>query len=147
MTAADVLRRLRRFLLILALLLFAGTLIELWLVNHTEDAIQWVAFALAGLGLLVVLLGIFYQHQTTVRILRACMAIIILGSLFGVYEHVWSNLELEREINPNAPATEMIFKALGGANPLLAPGTLAVAAMLSLAATYKYLVGSDSDLM
>jgi hypothetical protein len=63
----------------------------------------------------------------------------------GIYLHVSSNFELEKEINPNSPAGEMILKALGGANPLLAPGTLSVAALLALAATYRYSVVGDRE--
>ncbi|HKZ78946.1 MAG TPA: hypothetical protein VJ124_11640 [Pyrinomonadaceae bacterium] len=40
---------------------------------------------------------------------------------------------------------QLVRKGLGGANPLLAPGTLAVAGLLALAATYKYLVGGDME--
>ncbi|HEY7786673.1 MAG TPA: hypothetical protein VIB00_18225 [Pyrinomonadaceae bacterium] len=145
MTAAEVLRRLRVFLLILATLLFAGTLVELWLVNHTEDKIQWLAFVLCGLGLLVVLMVIFSRKRTAIRILRVCMGVVVLGSLLGIYLHVSSNFELEKEINPNSPAGEMFLKALGGANPLLAPGTLSVAALLALAATYRYSVVGDRE--
>ena len=39
MRAAEVLRRLRSFLLFLSALLFAGALLELWLVKHTEDTV------------------------------------------------------------------------------------------------------------
>lgn len=140
MTALEVLRRLRLFLLVLAFLLFSGTLVELWLVNHTEDAIQWVAFVLCGIGLIAVLILILRRKRVTVQLLRFCMVVVALGSLFGIYQHVWNNLAFEREINPSAPAADAIIKALGGANPLLAPGTLAVAALLALAATYKYSV-------
>jgi hypothetical protein len=145
MTAADVLRRLRLFLLVLAILLFGGTLIELWLVNHTEDTIQWLAFALCAIGLLAVLGVIVSSRKPFVTVLRLCMGLVVLGSLFGIYQHVSSNFELEQEINPNSPVSEKVLKALGGANPLLAPGTLSVAAFLALAATYKYSIVSDRE--
>ena len=51
--ASEVLRRLRKFLLLLSLLLFAGALVELWLVGHTVEFVQWIAFVLAGAGALV----------------------------------------------------------------------------------------------
>ena len=70
MSTAEVLRRLRLFLLVLASMLFAGTLLELYLVNHYEDAIQWIAFVLAGLGLLVSLIVLARRGPATVRLLR-----------------------------------------------------------------------------
>lgn len=116
-----------------------GALLELWLVNHTEDLIQWVAFVLAGLGLLATLSVLFWRGRATLLVLRACMWVVVLGSFFGIYEHVINNIAFEREIRPNATFSQLARKGLSGANSLLAPGILAVAALLALAATYKYL--------
>ena len=138
MIDAVVLLRLRRFLLTTSALLFAGTLGELWLINHTEDVVQYLPFVLCGLGLLVLLVVWLRPRRAMMLALRAMMALVVLGSLIGVYLHVESNLAFLREINPNAPAREAVFGALGGANPLLAPGILALAAMLALAATYYH---------
>jgi len=138
MIDAVVLLRLRRFLLVTSALLFAGTLGELWLINHTEDVVQFVPFVLCGLGLLILLLVRLHPRRATMLVLRAVMVLVVLGSLVGIYLHVESNLAFVREINPNAPAREAIFGALGGANPLLAPGILSLAAMLAMAATYYH---------
>jgi len=137
MSAAEVLRRLRSFLLFLSSLLFAGALLELWLVKHTEDTVQWLAFVFSALGLLVTLVVLTRGTRITVGILRPCMILVIGGSLFGIYEHVSNNIAFEREIQPNSTSSHLIWKGISGANPLLAPGTLAVAALLSLAGTYK----------
>jgi hypothetical protein len=150
MSAAEVLRRLQLFLLALSSLLFVGTLLELWLVNHTGDAIQWLAFIIGGLGLLATLSVLFRirahaRARKTILVMRACMSLVVLGSLFGIYQHVSSNIAFEREIYPNATFSQLAWKGLGGANPLLAPGTLAVAALLALAGTYNYSVDSDLD--
>jgi hypothetical protein len=145
MTTAEVLRRLRLFLLALSSLLFAGTLLELWLVDHTEDAIQWLAFALAASGLLVTLAFLIRPARATLAILRVCMIVVIVGSCFGIYQHVSNNIAFEREIQPNSTFRQLVWKGLAGANPLLAPGTLAIAALLALAGTYKYWVRGDVD--
>lgn len=145
MSTAEILRRLRLFLLVLASMLFAGTLLELYLVNHYEDAIQWIAFVLAGLGLLVSMIVLARRGPATVRLLRWCMILVILGSLFGVYEHVSNNIAFEQEILPGASWRHLFWRGLSGANPLLAPGTLAIAGFLSLAATYKFAVTGDND--
>lgn len=145
MSTAEVLQRLRLFLLALSSLLFAGTLLELTLVNHTEDAIQWLAFVVAGIGLLVTLAVIVRRGRVTVSLLRWSMLVVILGSLFGIYEHVSNNVAFEREIQPNSTLSHLIWKGMSGANPLLAPGTLAIGALLSLAATYKHSITSDPE--
>ncbi|HEX8129561.1 MAG TPA: hypothetical protein VF527_10705 [Pyrinomonadaceae bacterium] len=138
MSPADVLSRLRRFLLAFSIALLAGALLELWLIGHTEDPVQFVPFVLCGLGMLAVVAALARPRRATLMVLRVCMALVVLGSLVGIYLHVESNLALQREISPNATAGATLFGALGGANPLLAPGILAVAAMLALAATYHH---------
>ena len=143
MSAAEVLRRLRLLLLLLSALLFVGTLVELWLVNHTEDFIQWVAFILVGLGLFSLILVLVLRRRKTILVLRTCMLLVVLGSLFGVYEHVVNNIEFQREIQPNSTSGELAWKGLSGANPLLAPGTLAIAAIMALAGAYRYEVTGD----
>ncbi len=145
MSSADILSRLRRFLLIFAVLLLGGTTVELLMVNHAGDAVQLIPFVLCALGATAALVALFRPRRSTLLILRACMTLIVTGSLFGVYQHFENNLAFEREINPNAPAWDTLLIALGGANPLLAPGILAVAAMLALAATYYHPALSDEQ--
>jgi len=137
-TAAEVLRRLRRFLLVLALFLFAGALVELWLVAHTKEFVQWIAFVLAGAGVLASLLVLFSLNPATVRVLRVCMIVVALGSLFGIYQHISGNVAFAREIHPDSSTSQLFWRGLQGGNPLLAPGVLAVAALLALSATYRY---------
>src|SRR5687767_5246623 len=109
MSPAEVLLRLRRFLLALSALLFCGALVELWLVNHTEDLIQWIPFGLSIAGSLTVLLVLFRPGRITVRVLRVSMGLVALGSLFGVYEHVEGNIAFAREIQPNSPTFELVM--------------------------------------
>ena len=137
MSPGEVLSRLRRFLLVFSVLLLGGSLVELFLVEHTEDAVQLIPFALCGLGALSALAALFRPGRATLLALRACMLLVVAGSLYGVYEHVSNNLAFLREVHPNASGGEALWGALGGANPLLAPGILAAAAVLALAATYR----------
>jgi hypothetical protein len=145
MTAIEVLSRLRRVLLALATMLLLGTLVELWLVNHTEDAIQWVPFVLCGLALVAILLYVLRKTPITIWFLRIVMTLMILGSGLGIYLHVSNNMALEREMHPNARSSQIWRKGFGGANPLLAPGILAISAILTLLASYKYDVVNSSS--
>ena len=138
MRPEEVLTRLRRFLLVLSVLLLGGAAVELWLVEHTEDPVQLLPFVLCGVGTLAALAVLLRPRRASVWALRACMLLVVAGSLLGVYLHVESNMELERELNPGMPGGQLLLGALGGANPLLAPGVLAVAAVLALAATYQH---------
>jgi hypothetical protein len=138
MSPADTLRRLRLFLLGLSILLFGGTVVELLLVNHKEDFVQLIPFVLCALGAIANLVVLVRPRRVTVLGLRLCMLLVMCGSLFGIYEHFSNNVAFQREIKPNAPMSEALLTAVAGANPLLAPGTLAVAAVLALAATYYH---------
>ena len=132
------LRRLRRFLLALSVVLLAGAVAELWFVEHTEEALQLLPFVLCGLGALAGVAALLWPARASLWALRAVMLLVAAGSLLGVYLHVESNAELERELNPQMSTGRVLLGALGGANPLLAPGVLAVAAVLALAATYQH---------
>jgi hypothetical protein len=138
MSPADVLSRLRRFLLIFSIALMGGALLELWLIEHTEDPAQFIPFVLCGLGTLAALAALVRPRRATLIALRVCMVLLVLGSLLGIYLHVEGNYALQREISPNETTGASLSGALGGANPLLAPGILAAAALLALAATYRH---------
>lgn len=138
MSSADILFRLQRFLLALSILLLGGTVVELLLVKHWEDAVQIIPFVLCVLGAIAALLLLFLPRRSTVLGLRLSMALVMCGSLFGIYEHFANNFAFQREIKPNASMTDILVSAVAGGNPLLAPGTLAVAAVLALAATYYH---------
>ena len=146
MNAATVLERLRRFLLVFSALLFAGAVVELLLAEHTASFVQLIPFILCGLSLVVVLTALWRPRRGQLLALRVCMGLVLLGSLFGVYEHVTNNMAFEREINPAASAGAVVRAGVMGANPLLAPGVLAAAAVLALAATYQHsALGKNQD--
>ena len=130
--------RLRFFLLAVAGCICAGTIVELLLAKHTETAVQLIPFALCGLGLLTVAAALVRPRRGMLIALRVIMPLLLFGSLLGVYEHMQGNLAFELEIRPGATASDVWLKALQGADPLLAPGVLALAASLALAATYEH---------
>ncbi len=138
MSAEIVVQRLRRFLLVLAGSLCIGTVVDLLLVEHRQDLVQFIPFILSGLGLIAVAAALFRPQRTTLRALQIVMVLNILGSLFGVYEHVEYNMAFALEIRPNTTTSAAFWAALSGANPLLAPGILALAAIIALAATYYH---------
>jgi hypothetical protein len=134
----DVAERLRTFLLYTSAALCGGTVVELLLAKHTQDAVQLIPFALCGIGLAVVVAAILRPRRETLLALRLVMVVLVLGSLFGVYEHLASNVSFELEMRPGATLAAVWLKALQGAAPLLAPGILALAGMLAIAGTYEH---------
>lgn len=135
----------RLFLLILAGLLFVGTVVELWFEEHVEGTVQVVPFVLCGLGLCAVAAVLFRPRRRGLLVLRAVMAVVALGAVYGLYEHLAHNFAFELEIRPQAGWGDVFWEALSGASPLLAPGILALAALLAAAATYHHPALTERD--
>lgn len=138
MDATTVEQRLRTFLLVLAGWMCVGTSVELFLAKHTKDPMQFVPFVLCGLGLIVVVAALLRPRRGTLIALRGVMGLLMAGSLLGIYEHVANNLAFELDLRPGAVWSDVWFEALRGAAPLLAPGILALAAIIAIAATYEH---------
>jgi hypothetical protein len=138
MSIPTVEQRLRTFLLATSAFLCVGTVVELLLAEHYGDAVQLVPFVLCGVGLAVVVAALRSPARATLLALRGVMALLLLGSLFGVYEHLESNAEFALELRPGAALSDVLLPTLTGAAPLLAPGILALAAALAIAATYQH---------
>jgi hypothetical protein len=138
MPTTTVEQRLRTFLLWLAGAMCVGTIIELFLAKHYEDPVQFIPFGLCGVGLIAVAIALRRPQRTQLLALRGVMGLLLLGSLLGVYEHLVNNFAFELDMRPSAVWSDVWFQALRGAAPLLAPGILAVAAVVAIAATYAH---------
>lgn len=138
MNADLLLTRLRQFLLAVSAFLFAGSFAELLFIKHTKEPVQWIPFGLCLLGVAVIAWAWLRPQRTTMLALRGSMGVIVLGSLIGLTMHIQNNISFQLEVHPGSTLLQTILAGLGGASPLLAPGILAVAAVLALAATYYH---------
>lgn len=145
MSGEVVAERLRRFLLIVAAASCLGIGAELWLAEHTGEAMQLVPFALCGLGFAASTAALVRPGRWTLLALRLVMIPVALGSLLGVWEHLEGNLEFARELQPSATSGAALLEAIYGAAPLLAPAALALIAVLALAATYYHPMLGSGD--
>jgi hypothetical protein len=132
----DAEARYRRFLLWVTAGLFIGTPVELVLTEHTGDWEQWIPFVLCGVGLVAVASALRTMRRGTLLALRGAMGGVGVGALYGIYAHLSANVEFELEIQPSAGLGDVMWDALQGASPLLAPGILALAALLGAASTF-----------
>jgi len=138
MSAQTLVERYRVFLLGLAAVLCGGTVVELWLTEHTQELFQFIPFVLCAAALIAIVSVLLKPSQMTIRALRFVMALLVLGSLFGVYEHLQGNWEIVLETKPGLGVAEMFWVAVRGAAPMLAPGILVLVAVLAVAATYYH---------
>jgi hypothetical protein len=116
---------------------WAGSIIELLLAEHTGDWVQYIPFAVSALGVVAVVAALRVPGLRSIQFLRGVCALAIVASLIGGYKHFAANYELEAEVNASATMGTWIWGALFGASPLLAPGVLALAAVLAWAATWR----------
>ena len=129
----------RRFLLLLvAAAIFLLTPLELVFTEHVESLVQWTPFIFCGLGLAAVGAVLGAPRQRVVQGACLVLGLVALSSLFGLYEHIEHNVTFEHEIRPSAGTLEIWGNALFGASPILAPGILALGALLALAALYHH---------
>jgi hypothetical protein len=131
-------QRLRKFLLLLSGGICLGTVVELLLASHWEDLVQWIPFGLSALGLAAVIAMLRRPQRSTILALQGVMVLVALGSVYGIWEHLEGNLGFTQEVKPNATTFQLLLGGLTGGNPLLAPGILALAAIVALAATYYH---------
>lgn len=126
--------------LILAVLCFGmvGTGIELFLLEHTEDTLQWVPLILLAVGLGSALALAMRASRSTLRVFRILMVLFIAAGITGVYLHYKGNVEFELEMYPTMSGFKLIWEALRGATPSLAPGTMALFGLIGLTTTYAH---------
>jgi len=138
---------LRAFLLVIAALVYLGVVIELWFTDHTMELLQILPFVVCLAAFAVVASALLRPRRPTLRLVRATLPFVVAVSLLGMYEHMHANYEFEREIRPNASTLSSFEKSLHGVAPILAPGSLGLAGVLAVAATWQHplLTGPDEE--
>ena len=122
---------LRHILLALCILLWGALLVELWATEHYGDLRQQAPFIMCAINL-VLLLAYWRQPGAGLRrvLMVALLASAITG-LVGLYIHLDTNIALKREAFPDESFGFVLFEAVRGRLPLLAPGSLIFGAALT----------------
>lgn len=143
--AATVESQFRRFLLATAAATYLAAAVELVLVDHYEDALQFIPFGLIAAGLAAAAWAAASPSRAALRTLQGVGALVVLGSLVGIVLHVKGNVEFAREIQPDLSLSEALWDGLDGGNPFLAPGMIALAGVLAAAASYRHPALTERD--
>lgn len=136
MSAQERLSRLTGFLYGLAVVMFAGTILELIVAKHYQEPMQIVPFVLCVAGIGAVLLAWRRPDRRVIQGLRALMVVTAAGTALGIWKHVEGNMGFIQEMHPGTSGWPLISGALAGRAPLLASGVLAAAAVIATAATF-----------
>jgi hypothetical protein len=141
--AADVreplaLSRLRKILLWTLVAGATGMMGELLLIGHDESTAQFVPLVLLATGILAALVMLAAPTRRRLRLLQLLMALFLGAGILGVGLHYQGNNEFELEMYPSLAGVELMSKALTGATPVLAPGSMSLLGVLGLALTYRH---------
>lgn len=136
MSAQDRLARLTGFLYGLAIVMFAGTILELIAAKHYQEPVQIIPFALCFVGIGAVLLAWRRPDRRIILGLRALMVVTAGGTMLGIWKHIEGNMGFILEMHPGTSGWPLISGALTGRAPLLASGVLAASAVIATAATF-----------
>ena len=138
LTKSPTINALRGFLLILLVVGILGTSAELLLLEHFEDVWQFVPLILMGLSLIVLGWCVVDRGTVSMRVFQGTMILFVVSGFVGFWMHYPGNAEFEREMYPTMEGLELLWEALRGATPSLAPGTMIQLGLLGLAYTYRH---------
>ena len=124
-----------------------GLQVELALLRHAESFTQWIPHVALFIGLLGTALVYFRPRPATLKVFQLVMLMFLIVGIVGVILHLKGNVEFALERDPSLSGTKLLWKALRGATPALAPGALAQLGLLGLLYTYKHpaLAGANDN--
>ena len=134
----DLLSTIRRIILALVLLGTVGLVPELVLLKHTESVTQFIPFVVLGVGVVSGVLVWFRPTRRALRLFQGVMLLFVAVGLLGLYFHFRGNVEFEQEQNPSLHGAALLWQALWGGIPTLAPGAMTQLGLLGLAFAYRH---------
>ena len=129
---------LRQLVLALVLIGIVGLEIELALLRHAESFSQLIPHAVLLIGLVITIAVAIRPAVPTLRAFQAMMWLFVVIGLVGLFFHYKGNVEFAVERDPTLRGFRLIWKALRGATPALAPGALSQLGLLGLIYTYRH---------
>jgi hypothetical protein len=136
---------LRQLILALVFVGIVGLEIELALLRHAESFTQWIPHIALVAGLIVATAVYFRPGLGILRMFQVMMMIYVLVGALGVYLHLRGNVEFALERDPTLSGLRLLWKALRGATPALAPAALAQLGLLGLLYTYRHPALSENS--
>lgn len=129
---------LRQLLLLVVFIGVVGLEVELALLRHAESFTQWIPHVALFIGLVSTAVVYFRPRPAALKAFQLVMLAFLIVGLLGVYLHLKGNVEFALERDPSLSGAKLMWKALRGATPALAPGALAQLGLLGLLYTYKH---------
>ena len=112
-----------------------GIALELLLLGHTEDLLQWIPLALAVLALAALGWNHWSPSLASRRTTQAVMWLLILSGAAGIVLHFLGSREFQLETDPTLSGLPLVWKVIRAQSPpALAPATMALLGALGLIA-------------
>lgn len=138
---------LRAFLAWAWLGLASGTVAELLLLGHTEDTWQILPLALLFAGVANLAWAHFSGRKLAFRLFRVVSVASLATALAGLWLHYGANVEFELEMYPDLAGWALFWKSIQGKSPpTLAPGMMAVTALIGWAWTHRHPAFGATDI-
>ena len=115
-----------------------GIIGELLLIDHVEDPWQRVPVFLIIASLVILVWNALDRGPLSLRFFQATMVAFALAGGLGLLLHFRGNLEFELENLPPLTGWPLIWAALRGATPTLAPGAMMQLGLIGLAYTFRH---------
>ena len=129
----------RRILLAILLLGVFGISAELLLLNHIEDASQWIPLALCAVTVVLSAAVAVAPTTATIRLFQFLMVLLIISGVLGIYLHYGATTEFQLEMDPTLKGFALFRKAIvAKAPPALAPGAMTQLGLIGLAYTFRH---------
>ena len=131
------LERLRRWILGILLLGLIGTEIELALLEHYDEPLQWIPLLIIAVAVAMLAWNMMRRDAASFRAVQGMMVLCVLAGFAGVALHFDGAAEFQREIDPSIGRWELVTKVMRAKDPpVLAPGVMLQLGLLGLAFTY-----------
>ena len=135
----ETLDSIRRVLLAILVVGLVGTATELLLLEHDEEVIQLIPFALIVAAFLAIAWHALDQRGASLRVFQVVMVLFIVAGGLGIVLHFRANVEFQREVDPSIAGRALIVKAMTAKTPpALAPGSMVQLGLIGLAYAYRY---------
>lgn len=129
----------RRILLAILVMGVVGIIAELLLLNHIEDAAQFIPVGLGAATLLMCVPVAIKPTTATVRLFQLVMMLLIVSGAVGIYLHYGATTEFQLEMDPTLTGFALFKKAIvAKAPPALAPGAMVQLGLIGLAYTFRH---------
>jgi hypothetical protein len=127
-------------LMVIYLVGACGILLELVLMEHTEDIWQLIPILLIGSSVLLLMAHLWLQRRWVLRGFQMNIVLVLLAAILGIWLHFDGKSEFQLEINPELSGWDLVWKCIHGHSlpPVLAPGAMILLGWVGLAGLYRH---------